>query len=83
NMAYQDVLRKSGLVLSGLSPDRRMVEAVEMSDHPWFVGVLFHPEFKSRPIRPHPLFLAFLSAAKTQAGQPIDQTEVNHHGHDL
>jgi CTP synthase len=83
NMAYQDVLKKKGLVLSGLSPDRRMVEAIELTDHPWFVGVLFHPEFKSRPIRPHPLFLAFLSAAQTQAGQPIDQTEVNRHGHDL
>lgn len=83
NTAYQDVLGKAGLVFSGLSPDQQLVEAIELADHPWFVGVLFHPEFKSRPIRPHPLFLAFLSAAQRHAGQHIDQTEVNHHGHDL
>ena len=50
-------------MLSGLSPDERLVEAVECEDHPFFLGVQFHPEFKSRPNRPHPLFYGFLSAA--------------------
>mgnify|MGYP001073478313 CR=1 FL=1 len=52
-----------GLVIAGTSPDGQLVEAIELSGHPWFVGVQFHPEFKSRPIRPHPLFLAFVEAA--------------------
>ena len=68
NLDYQDILTGAGLVLAGWSPDRRTVEAVELAGHPWFVGVIFHPEFKSRPIRPHPLFTAFLTAALEQAG---------------
>ncbi len=67
NFAYQDVLAKAGLVLTGLAPDQSTVEAVELAGHPWFVGVIFHPEFKSRPIRPHPLFTAFLRAALAKA----------------
>ena len=54
---YRDALTAAGLVISGLSPDGRLVETVELRDHPFFVGVQFHPEFKSRPNRPHPLFL--------------------------
>ncbi len=50
-------------MLSGLSPDARLVEIVELADHPWFVGTQFHPEFKSRPNRPHPLFRDFLGAS--------------------
>jgi CTP synthase len=50
-------------VLSGLSPDRSLVEMVELADHPWFVGVQFHPELKSQPLVPHPLFKAFVGAA--------------------
>lgn len=53
-----------GLVISGTSPDNFLVECVELADHPWFVGVQFHPEFKSRPNRPHPLFVDFIAAAK-------------------
>ena len=53
-----------GLVLSGLSPDGRLVEIVELPGHPWFVGVQFHPELKSRPNKAHPLFRAFIAAAK-------------------
>ena len=51
------------MVLAGLSPDGRLVEIVEVPDHPWFVGAQFHPEFKSRPDRPHPLFYGFVKAA--------------------
>ena len=65
NNDYRDALTAAGLELAGLSPDGRLVEIVELPDHPWFVGVQFHPEFKSRPNRAHPLFRAFIAAAKT------------------
>ena len=55
------------MVLSGQSPDGRLVEIVELKDHPWFVASQFHPEFRSRPDRPHPLFTAFVKAAITYA----------------
>jgi CTP synthase len=63
NPDYRDVLSEAGLVLSGTSPDGRLVEVVEISDHPWFLGCQFHPEFKSTPFEPHPLFTAFVGAA--------------------
>jgi CTP synthase len=63
NNEYRELLEHGGLVLSGLSPDGRLVEIVELADHPWFVGTQFHPEFKSRPNRPHPLFRDFLAAS--------------------
>lgn len=63
NNAYRQVLGERGLVFSGLSPDGRLVEIAEMSNHPFMLGSQFHPEFKSRPNRPHPLFRAFLAAA--------------------
>ena len=63
NNAYRDMLVNNGLVLSGLSPDTRLVEIVEVPNHRWFVGVQFHPELKSRPTRPHPLFRDFVRAA--------------------
>ena len=63
NNDYRDSLEAKGLVLSGLSPDGRLVELVELPDHPYFVGCQFHPEFKSRPMAPHPLFSRFVSAA--------------------
>ena len=63
NNDYREVLSDKGLVLSGLSPDGDLVETVEIIDHPFFVGVQFHPEFKSRPNRPHPLFRGFIEAA--------------------
>ncbi|MEX2547937.1 MAG: hypothetical protein WD830_09150, partial [Chloroflexota bacterium] len=59
-------LESNGMVLSGQSPDGRLVEIVELKDHPWFVASQFHPEFKSRPDRPHPLFEGFLKAAIDQ-----------------
>jgi CTP synthase len=63
NNTYRDLLTKHGLVLSGLSPDGRLVEIVELKEHPWFLATQFHPEFTSRPHRPHPLFSAFIGAA--------------------
>ncbi|WP_422478699.1 CTP synthase [Pleomorphochaeta sp. DL1XJH-081] len=63
NNTYRDALSKAGMRFSGLSPDGLLVEAVEIPDHPWFVGVQYHPEFKSRPSIPHPLFRDFVEAA--------------------
>ena len=67
NNAYREVLAEKGLVFSGLSPDGRLVEIAELRDHPFMLGTQFHPEFLSRPTRPHPLFLAFLRAAYNRA----------------
>jgi len=64
NNAYRDLLAGAGMVFSGLSPEGRLIEIAELSGHPWMVGSQFHPEFKSRPNRPHPLFLSFVAAAK-------------------
>ena len=63
NNDYRETLTGCGLTLSGLSPDGRLVETVELSDRPFYVGVQFHPEFKSRPNKPHPLFKGFIAAA--------------------
>ena len=63
NNAYRDMLMEKGMVCSGLSPDGKLVEIIELRDHPWFVGVQFHPEFKSRPFDCHPLFKGFIRAA--------------------
>lgn len=63
NPRYCDLLEKHGMVFSGLSPDGRLVEMIELRDHPWFVATQFHPEFKSRPNRAHPLFRDFIAAA--------------------
>ncbi|HEX9167126.1 MAG TPA: CTP synthase [Gemmatimonadales bacterium] len=65
--AYRDVLAEHGLRLSGQSPDGGLVEVIELPDHPWFLGCQFHPELKSRPNRPHPLFTAFIGAALRHA----------------
>ena len=67
NNEYRDLLKDKGLVISGCSPDGRLVETVELADRPFYVGVQFHPEFKSRPNRPHPLFTGFIEAALTFA----------------
>ncbi|NTU48252.1 MAG: CTP synthase, partial [Syntrophobacteraceae bacterium] len=63
NNDYREALGKSGMRFTGLSPDRNLVEIIELTDHPWFVGCQFHPEFKSRPHEPHPLFKAFVGKA--------------------
>ena len=64
NISYKAKFEKNGLIFSGLSPDYRLPEIVELKNHPWFIGVQFHPEFKSRPFNPHPLFSSFIRAAK-------------------
>lgn len=72
NNEFREVLTSKGLILSGLSPSERLVEAIELPDHPWFVGVQFHPEFKSRPNRAHPLFRDFIRASlEKQKNQSI------------
>ena len=68
NNAYRDALVEGGLVISGLSPDERLVEMIELPDHPFFVASQGHPEFKSRPGKPHPLFAAFVEAANERKG---------------
>jgi len=67
NMAYKDQLEAKGLIFSGLSPDGVLPEIVERQDHPWFVAVQFHPELKSKPFDPHPLFVSFIEAAIKQS----------------
>ena len=64
NIEYKDDFEKKGLIFSALSPDGMLPEIIELKDHPWFVGVQFHPEFRSRPFTPHPLFSSFVKAAK-------------------
>ena len=63
NINYKDKFEKKGMIFSGLSPDNKLPEIIELKDHPWFIGVQFHPEFKSRPLSPHPLFSSFIKAA--------------------
>jgi len=65
NNRYAEQFAAKGMLLSGLSPDKALVEIVELADHPWFLGCQFHPEFKSRPLHPHPLFRDFVGAALT------------------
>ena len=67
NVTYKDRLEQAGLRFSGMSPDGLLPEIVEIPDHPWFIGVQFHPELKSRPFAPHPLFTSFIGAAKKQS----------------
>lgn len=67
NIGYRDRLEAAGLTFSGLSPDGVLPEIVELEDHPWFIGVQFHPEYKSRPFEPHPLFASFIKAAVAQS----------------
>ncbi|MDB5536129.1 MAG: synthase [Devosia sp.] len=67
NMDYRKVLEKNGLLFSGVSPDGKLPEIVERTDHPWFIGVQFHPELKSKPFEPHPLFASFIAAAIEQS----------------
>ena len=64
NINFQEKFESEGMIFSGLSPDNNLPEIIELNDHPWFIGVQFHPEFKSRPLRPHPLFSSFIKAAK-------------------
>ena len=78
NNTYREQLEAGGLVLSGLAPDGSLVEMVELPGHPWFVASQFHPEFKSRPTRPAPLFREFVGAAldraRDRAAAPVEAT---------
>jgi CTP synthase len=67
NMHYREPLERAGMIFSGVSPDGLLPEIIELSGHPWFVGVQFHPELKSRPFEPHPLFTSFIHAAVEQS----------------
>jgi CTP synthase len=67
NNDFREILAKNGLRFSGLSPDKNLVEIIEIPDHPWFLGCQFHPEFKSRPMEPHPIFKAFVGKCLEQA----------------
>lgn len=62
-LRYQEEFKKAGMVFSGLSPDERLVEIIEIQSHPWFIGVQYHPEFRSKPTQPHPLFVGFIKAS--------------------
>ena len=66
NNDFREVLSKQGMIFCGTSPNDSIVEMIELPDHPWFVACQFHPEFKSRPNRPHPLFMGFMHAAVAQ-----------------
>ena len=74
NNAYRDVLAEHGMKLSGQSPDGGLVEMIELPNHPWFLGCQFHPELKSRPTRPHPLFAAFIGAAHAHRTETMTET---------
>ena len=71
NVAYKDELEHAGMHFSGMSPNKKLPEIIELKDHPWFVAVQFHPEFKSRPFAPHPLFTGFVKAAMIKADKKI------------
>jgi CTP synthase len=76
NQRYLETLRAHGLVVSGLSPDGKFVEMVELADHPWFLGCQFHPEYKSKPTQPHPLFVSYIAAALAEQERRPDRERV-------
>jgi CTP synthase len=74
NNKYRALFEKKGLTLSGICEDRDLVEIIEITEHPWFVGVQFHPEFKSKPLAPHPLFKKFVTASWEHKKKVMDKT---------
>jgi len=80
NRQFEKILTGHGLIISGVSPDKNFVEIVELADHPWFLGCQFHPEFKSKPLMPHPLFASFIRAS-CENRSPEDSDEVFHSRH--
>jgi len=80
NRQFEKILAEHGLIISGVSPDKNFVEIVEIADHPWFLGCQFHPEFKSKPLMPHPLFASFIRASYENRS-PEDSDEVFHSRH--
>jgi len=88
NNTYIDILGKAGMVFSGISPDKELIEIVELKDHPWFLGCQFHPEFKSKPMDPHPLFREFIKASlrrvkssKAKGGKRSSRLDTDHKVH--
>lgn len=71
NNKYRPAMEEKGLLMSGVSPNNHLVEIVELSNHPWFVGVQFHPEFCSKPLVPHPLFVSYIGAAMSNRGRRL------------
>ena len=69
NINFKEEFEKKGMIFSGLSPDSTLPEIIELNNHPWFIGVQFHPEFKSRPLAPHPLFSSFIKATKIKSSK--------------
>jgi CTP synthase len=69
NNEYREILGSKGLLFTGQSPDKQLVEIIEIEDHPWFLGCQFHPEFKSQPMDPHPLFRDFIKSSLEHAIQ--------------
>jgi CTP synthase len=67
NMTYREQLEDKGMIFAGMSPDGLLPETIELANHPWFIGVQYHPELKSRPFEPHPLFSSFIAAAVEQS----------------
>jgi CTP synthase len=80
NCLYESALRDNGMRISGRSRDGKFVEIAELTDHPWFIAVQFHPEFQSKPLRPHPLFASFVAASHRQKlaakGNTLDATSL-------
>ncbi len=77
NREYEELLTSYGLKIAGNSPDRNFVEIVELTDHPWFLGCQFHPEFKSKPLKPHPLFVSFIEASLKNRSQREEATKLS------
>ena len=77
NREYEEILTSYGLQFSGNSPDKNFAEIVEISDHPWFLACQFHPEFKSKPLKPHPLFVSFIQAASEHRARRIGQEGIS------
>jgi len=77
NNAYMDILGKAGMVFSGVSPDKELIEIIELKGHPWFLGCQFHPEFKSKPMDPHPLFREFIKASLQRGKRKPDRARVS------
>ena len=75
NNRFRGLFEKHGMNLSGICEDRDLVEIVEITEHPWFIGVQFHPEFKSRPLAPHPLFTSFVAASLEHKHQTLKITK--------
>jgi CTP synthase len=83
NREYEDILKRNGLRLTGETPDGVYVEICELEDHPWYLGCQFHPEFKSKPMEPHPLFRAFVGAALAESDRRVNLASLEDSAHQV